>query len=100
MSNVIELKLQKIPQKPIIILSCIAVIGLILRLYTFPYEIPFRLDLIDNFSYAVLTSQLGEFPNGFQLANNGWPGFVSLFFSFLNISVFSALIVSIVSCFP
>ena len=38
MSNVIELKLQKIPQKPIIILSCIAVIGLILRLYTFPYE--------------------------------------------------------------
>ena len=84
MSNVIELKLQKIPQKPIIILSCIAVIGLILRLYTFPYEIPFRLDLIDNFSYAVLTSQLGEFPNGFQLANNGWPGFVSLFFSFLN----------------
>jgi len=70
--------------KPIIILPIIALIGLLVRFSIIPYELPFKLDTIDIFSYAALTSQLGHFPEGFGLANNGWPGLVSIFFSFLN----------------
>ena len=75
---------EKIFQKPAIILPIIALIGLLVRFSIFPYELPFKLDSLDIFSYAALTSQLGHFPEGFGLANNGWPGLVSIFFSFLN----------------
>jgi hypothetical protein len=90
--NFLALKFRKILQKPAIILCSIACIGLILRLSIFPYEIPFTLDAIDYFSYAVLTTQHGEFPEGFKLANNGWPGFVSIFFSLLNTNDFFELV--------
>ena len=67
-----------------LLLIIIAAIGLLIRLYYFPYNIPFTYDALDYFSYAISMSQVGHFPNGWPLANNGWPAFVSIFFSILN----------------
>ena len=67
-----------------LLLIIIAAIGLLIRLYYFPYNLPFTYDALDYFSYAISMSQVGHFPNGWPLANNGWPAFVSIFFSILN----------------
>ena len=71
-------------KKSFLLLIINAAIGLLIRLYYFPYNIPFTYDALDYFSYAISMSQVGHFPNGWPLANNGWPAFVSIFFSILN----------------
>ena len=70
----------KVGVNPIFLLAVIVILSLTIRLYYFPTDIPITLDGIDYFSYAVKTSQLGDFPNVI-VPNNGWPSFVSLFFS-------------------
>ena len=79
-----DLKTKKIFRYSFVFISIIGGIGLCIRIIIFPYEIPFTLDTLDYFSYAKLTSQLGQFPDGVSLTNNGWPGFVSIFFSLLD----------------
>ncbi len=69
---------------PVIALSIIAIIGLIIRIFYFPYDIPIVLDGIGYFWYANDLTILKEFPTGHTFPNNGWPTFLSLFFSFLN----------------
>ena len=64
----------------ILILFTIAVIGLLLRMYYFTPEIPLTLDALRYFWYANDLSLLGNFPIGHDLANNGWPTFLSIFF--------------------
>ena len=56
-------------------------VGLIVRLYYFPYDIPLSLDALSYFAYGFEISQTGSFPVGIELVNNGWPIFLSLFFS-------------------
>ncbi len=68
----------------IIPLSIIGIIGLIIRFYYFPYDIPFTYDALDYFSYAMSMSQIGHFPNNWALVNNGWPTLISFFFANLN----------------
>ena len=59
----------------------ISVIGLFLRLYNFPYNIPLTLDAFNSyFLYATDTSILGNLPN-WPISNNGWALFLSFFFS-------------------
>ncbi|QLH05783.1 hypothetical protein C5F50_00805 [Nitrosopumilus ureiphilus] len=70
--------------KPIFSLSVIGLIGLVIRLYYFPFDLPIIYDSIDYFSYAVVVSQQGQLPIGWDLTNNGWPVFLSLFFSVFN----------------
>ncbi len=54
--------------------------SLTIRLFLYPYDIPLSLDALNAyFLYANDTRILGHFPIG--LANNGWPGFLSIFFS-------------------
>ena len=65
-------------------LSIIGIIGLVIRFYYFPYDIPFTYDALDYFSYAMSMSQTGQFPNNWVLVNNGWPSLVSFFFMNLN----------------
>lgn len=79
-----DLQTRKIFQNSFVIISIIMGIGLYVRFTIFPYEVPFTLDALDYFSYAGLTSQLGQFPDDVLLANNGWSGFVSIFFSLLD----------------
>ena len=66
---------------PIFLLAVIIVLSVTIRLYYFPTDIPITFDGIDYFSYAMKISQSGDFPNTI-FPNNGWPSFVSLFFSF------------------
>ena len=68
----------------IIYFSIIASLGLAIRLYFTPFNIPISLDGIDYFAYAVAMSREGIFPSGYILTNFGWPSFVSIFFTFAN----------------
>jgi len=68
----------------ILALIVLGIIGIIIRLLYFPYEVPFTYDSLDYFSYATSMSQVGHFPNNWALVNNGWPSFVSFFFTLFN----------------
>ena len=57
----------------ILALIVLGIIGIIIRLLYFPYEVPFTYDSLDYFSYATSMSQVGHFPNNWALVNNGWP---------------------------
>jgi hypothetical protein len=59
----------------------IGVISISLKLYYVNFEIPFALDSLIYFIYAFDSSILGHLPESYSPANNGWPGFVSIFFS-------------------
>ena|GEM_PF-778686 len=70
--------------KEILYLIIIGTVGLVIRLYYFPFNIPIIDDGIDYFSYAVVSSQQGQLPVNWGLSNNGWPVFLSYFFSIFN----------------
>ena len=83
---------QEISNKSIVCcLIGIIFIGLIIRFFYFPYEIPVSLDSSYYFSYAYELAKIGEFPN-FHLANNGWPTFLALFFKMLSVGEFQQFI--------
>lgn len=62
------------------ILILIASIGIFLRLYYLPYDIPITLDGLKYFWYANDLA-LGHVLTRYEVANNGWPTFLSFFFS-------------------
>lgn len=62
-------------------LISIAIVGLILRLYYFPYDLPLFADGLDNFTYATAINYYNHLPNEWSPANNGWPIFLSFWFS-------------------
>lgn len=64
----------------IIGIAIIMAISFIIRLYLFTPSIPVTLDSFEYFLYAVETSTIGSLPN-YPSYNNGWPYFLSLFFS-------------------
>ncbi len=63
-------------------LSFIIILSLLLRFNYFVPEIPLTHDALDYFFYAMDTSILGHLPVNYSPQNNGWPAFLSLFFSF------------------
>jgi len=66
----------------IISLFSIAIISFFLRLNFASFELPVTQDALLYFWYANDMSQLGHFPfNYHDATNNGWPTFLSLFFS-------------------
>ena len=84
-------------KNPIICLTLIGIVGLAIRIYSYPYDLPLFQDVSDYFWYAIDMSILGEFPQmapsqvlavppypGYSFPNNGWPVFLSLFFSLAN----------------
>ena len=64
----------------IFILLVLVSTSILFRFLYFPYEIPVFLDIISDFYYAYEISQTGNLPSAY-FANNGWPTFLSLFFS-------------------
>jgi len=66
-------------------LIIIFLVGLILRFYYFPYDIPLFADGLDNFTYASAINFYGNLPNEWAPANNGWPIFLSFWFSIINL---------------
>ena len=67
-------------KKRILGLAVIMIIGVFLRIYYFPFDIPVHMDALMYFKYGLDVSILGDLPQQF-LVNNGWPIFLSLFFS-------------------
>ena len=77
-----SLKLEKLGflQNSVVMLTLICLFGLSLRMYFFAPDIPLTLDALGYFWYANDMSILGHIPN-YSASNNGWPVFLSVFFS-------------------
>ena len=83
MQNLIESDSKIFSKNTIIFLGIIALSGFLIRLVYFPEGIPIILDGADSFWYASDLSISGTFPHD-SISNNGWPTFLSVFFSFFN----------------
>jgi len=92
----------------ILVLMSVIFIGISLRMYYFPYDIPLVMDSLLYFKYALDTSILGELPNQF-LNNNGWPIFLSVFFSipfsesfmdYMNLQRVLTVVFSVITAIP
>ncbi len=66
-------------------LTIIFLIGLGYRMYYFPYELPLVVDSLSYFSYATESVFLGHLPTTWTTINNGWPMFLSFWFSIINL---------------
>ena len=60
-------------------------VGLGLRLFYFPYELPLFADGMDNFTYATAINFYGNLPNEWAPANIGWSIFSSFWFSLVDL---------------
>ena len=67
---------------PIVVLSVIITIGIAIRILFVPFDIPLTWDNFTYFMYAIDHS-LGQ-NSTLQVSSNGWPLFVSFFFSLYN----------------
>ena len=78
--NSVNKKLQYFTNNTGLSLFTIGGIGLLVRLYFFPYNIPITQDGLFYFRYSIDTSILGHLPMT-ELTNNGWAVFLAVFFS-------------------
>ena len=107
--NFDEISINKISKFPKPILFCIitfCVISFLLRLYVIPYNVPITLDGASYFWYSIDMKILGQIPTNFNYPNNGWPIFLSFFFSgfdsnsfldYMNFQRFLSVSVSIIT---
>ena len=80
-------KLGFFTKNPIISLSIIAAIAVSLRLDFVHFDIPITSDALLYFNYAIDVVTLGHLPP-YPVPNNGWPVFLSFFFSVFHSSDF------------
>ena len=66
-------------------LTIIFFIGLGFRIYYFPHELPLVVDGLSYFLYSTETISLGHLPTTWTPINNGWPIFVTFWFSIINL---------------
>ena len=59
--------------------------SLVIRFYFFPYNLPLVVDGADNFTYATAINFYGHLPTEWTPINNGWPIFLSFWFSIINL---------------
>lgn len=101
----IDNKLNFFTKNTYLSLSIIGGIALFLRLYQFPYDLPLTLDATDFFWYANDVTILKHFPTSYSFPNNGWPLFLSIFFSiyhsnnFLDYMALQRIITILISVF-
>ena len=72
-------------KKSFVIIGLICLLGLSYRVYFFAPDVPLTLDAENYFWYANDLSILGHLPD-YPSSNNGWPVFLSVFFSILHSS--------------
>ena len=84
-------------------------ISFAIRLYYLPYNIPITLDGAGYFWYAIDMNILHQFPSNYAYPNNGWPVFISIFFSmfnsenfitYMNLQRFLSVIISVATIIP
>jgi len=68
-----------------ILFLIIFVSGLTVRFLYFPYDLPLVIDGMDNFTYATAINYYGYLPMEWSPPNNGWPIFLSFWFSIINL---------------
>ena len=92
-----------------IYLTIILIVGLTVRLYFLPFDVPFFNDAGSYFWYAIDTSILNSIPTEHPTINNGWPLFLSFvfqlidsnnFLDFQNVQRISATVISLLTFFP
>ena len=59
--------------------------GVGFRIYYFPHDLPLVVDSLSYFSYATETIFLGHLPTTWTTINNGWPMFLTFWFSIVNL---------------
>jgi len=59
--------------------------SLALRFFYFPYELPLIADGMDYFAYSTDIVSFGYLPTEWTPINNGWPIFLSFWFSIINL---------------
>ena len=84
MENLIEVKSPIFSRNSLICLGIIGFAAFIIRFFYFPDGIPLTFDAGGMFWYANDLSISGSFPVNVNMPNNGWPTFLSIFFSFFN----------------
>lgn len=93
----------------IISLVVIATLGIVIRGFYLPLDIPLFSDAGTYFAYANDLAILKEFPTWYNIVNNGWPTFLSFFFSIfqndnfislMNIQRILSVIISSLTVFP
>ena len=87
MENQFEVKSPIFSRNSIICLGIIGLAGFLIRFFYFPEGIPITFDGYSYFWYANDLSLSGTFPTdifGIKITNNGWPTFLSVFFSLFN----------------
>jgi len=89
---IIETKLYNFKNRNIIFLSILIAITISIRFYFLPFEIPFKTDAIDYFSFAFDVSKTQQFPTGILKTNDGWSLFLSPIFSMIGNSDMMTLI--------
>jgi len=95
--------------KNLIFLFIIFTVGIIVRLYYLPFDLPLVLDAQHFFWYANDMSILKEIPVEYNAHNNLWSSFLSLFFSmnssnnildYMNLQRMLSTIISALTVFP
>ena len=86
MENLIEVKSPIFSRNSLICLGIIGLAAFIIRFFYFPDGIPLTFDAGGIFWYANDLSVSGSFPTNVNMPNNGWPTFLSIFFSFFDSS--------------
>ena len=84
MQNLIEDKSRIFSRNAVICLGIIGLAGFLIRFFYFPEGIPITLDGALYFWYANDLSVGGTFPYNYEIPNNGWPTFLSIFFHSFN----------------
>ena len=112
--NNLQNNVLKLIQGPVLILTVIGIIGLLIRIYYFPYEIPLTHDSLLYFWYSIDLGITGDLPTAtgremYQFPNNGWPIFLSMFFSvfesdnylaFMDLQRYVTLSISVITIIP
>ncbi len=84
--QILDNKISRFTNNTIFFLAAVCFVAVVIRFYYFPHGIPLSLDTLSYFFYANDVSILGELPAGYHFPNNGWPVFVSFFFSMFHSS--------------
>lgn len=108
-SNILNNDKKIFVKNNIFLLLIIGIIGIFLRLYYLPLDIPFLSDAFLYFSYANDLNVLNQFPSGYNFTNNGWPTLIGLIFNFfpstelielMNIQRITSVIISTFTIIP
>jgi len=68
----------------VLILTAIALIGIIFRLIFLPFNLPVLYDGLGYFWYGIDMSIVSQFPLGHDITNNLWPSILGIMFSSMN----------------